>query len=272
MSFTNAKQLDATRSTEIVTLMIFAGCLAGIHAILPKDIDQFEAESRNVLLDLVNVVFGDTHFFALLLLSRYVASYQRAHHLHVTLFGLLFRCRLVLIQLLVRHFLTWDLYTFNASLVTWIFHLFYLSGFVDFGLAHGLAQTFRCWEQVERGGNSATSIEVTHPKSGTSEFPFSVSFALQTPTCQIEKRGKIRSNNFVYRNSLIRTGHHGNQHVQQDDNVDNRIRSEHQKAPEARETLTAGQFKGLQIHQTEAGPKQRLRSFKEAKRNFRVRI
>lgn len=45
-----------------------------------------------------------------------------------------------------------------------------------------------------------------------------------------------------YRNDLVRVGHHGNQHVQQDDDVDHRVRAEHQKTPEPRETFDAFQL------------------------------
>lgn len=44
----------------------------------------------------------------------------------------------------------------------------------------------------------------------------------------------------TYGNELIGVVHHGDEEVQEDDNVDDRVSSKHQHAPEPGETLDAG--------------------------------
>lgn len=62
----------------------------------------------------------------------------------------------------------------------------------------------------------------------------------------------------TYSNHCVRVGHHGNQHVQQDDNVDHAVRAEHEQAPEAREALDAGQVERLQVDEAERSPEKGL--------------
>ena len=48
--------------------------------------------------------------------------------------------------------------------------------------------------------------------------------------------------------------HHGDEQVEQDDNVDDRVAAEHEQTPESCETLDAGQLKVVQIDETESSP------------------
>ena len=64
--------------------------------------------------------------------------------------------------------------------------------------------------------------------------------------------------------SLVRVVHHGNEQVEQDDDVDERVAAEHEEAEEARELLDAGQLEVLEVDQAEHGPEQRLRRLPQA--------
>jgi hypothetical protein len=44
--------------------------VATLHSVIAEDVEQLETEGRNVLFDFIDVVFGNAHFFALLLLGR----------------------------------------------------------------------------------------------------------------------------------------------------------------------------------------------------------
>jgi hypothetical protein len=55
--------------------------------------------------------------------------------------------------------------------------------------------------------------------------------------------------------------HHGDQQVEQDDDVDDGERSEHQQAGEPGELFDAGQLEVVQVDQTENRPKKSLRCF-----------
>ncbi len=57
-----------------------AGGGGGVHAGLPHDLDQLEPEGRNVILDFVDVVLGNTLVFTLPLLLCHVSSHQVSHH------------------------------------------------------------------------------------------------------------------------------------------------------------------------------------------------
>lgn len=57
--------------------------------------------------------------------------------------------------------------------------------------------------------------------------------------------------------------HHGDQEIQEDDNVDDRVSAEHQHAPESGEHFDAVQLEALEIHQAEDRPKERLRGLKQ---------
>ena len=58
--------------------------------------------------------------------------------------------------------------------------------------------------------------------------------------------------------------HHGDEKIEQNDDVDDGVGAEHEEAPEAREALDAHQFKVVQIDETESGPEERLRRLKQA--------
>ena len=53
--------------------------------------------------------------------------------------------------------------------------------------------------------------------------------------------------------------HHGDQEIQQDDDVDDREAPEHDETPEPRELFDSCQLKIVQVYQTKSGPKQSLR-------------
>ena len=55
--------------------------------------------------------------------------------------------------------------------------------------------------------------------------------------------------------------HHGDEQVEQDDDVDDGEGAEHDQAPEPRELLYPGQLKVVQVDQTEGGPEQGLACF-----------
>lgn len=53
---------------------VFAAGRTAFHSVGTQDIDELETEGGNVLFDLIDVVLGYTHFFALLLLGRHFIS------------------------------------------------------------------------------------------------------------------------------------------------------------------------------------------------------
>jgi hypothetical protein len=57
--------------------------------------------------------------------------------------------------------------------------------------------------------------------------------------------------------------HHGDEQVQQHDNVDDAVAAEHEHAPEAREYLDAVQLEALEIDETERRPEERLRRLEQ---------
>lgn len=61
-----------------------------------------------------------------------------------------------------------------------------------------------------------------------------------------------------YRNDLVRVGHHGNEHVQQYNDVNDGVRAEHEESPEPSETLDASEIERHQIYHAETRPEQRL--------------
>jgi len=64
--------------------------------------------------------------------------------------------------------------------------------------------------------------------------------------------------------------HHGDQEIQEDDDVNNWISAEHQHAPESGEYLDAVQFKAVEIHQAENRPKERLYRLKQTTRKIHI--
>ena len=58
--------------------------------------------------------------------------------------------------------------------------------------------------------------------------------------------------------------HHGDEEVEEDDDVDEGVAAEHEEAEEARELLDARQLEVLQVDQTEHRPEQRLRRLPQA--------
>jgi hypothetical protein len=57
--------------------------------------------------------------------------------------------------------------------------------------------------------------------------------------------------------------HHGDQKVQEDDNVDNRVCPEHQHSPEPGEAFDASQLKVVQIDEAKHSPEQCLCRLKQ---------
>ena len=52
--------------------------------------------------------------------------------------------------------------------------------------------------------------------------------------------------------------HHGDEQVEQNDDVDHGERAEHEEAAEARELFDPAQLEVVQVDQAENGPKERL--------------
>ena len=53
---------------------------ASFHKQIERTGASFKPESGNIILDLVDVIFGDALTFGLALLLRHVASHQVTHH------------------------------------------------------------------------------------------------------------------------------------------------------------------------------------------------
>ena len=63
--------------------------------------------------------------------------------------------------------------------------------------------------------------------------------------------------------------HHGDEKIEQNDNIDDGEGTKHEHAPEPGELLDASQLKVVQINQTKYGPEQSLNGFPKAtKRRF----
>lgn len=60
--------------------------------------------------------------------------------------------------------------------------------------------------------------------------------------------------------------HHGDQEIQENDDVNNRINTEHQHAPEPGEHLDAVQFEAVEVDQAENRPEERLYCLKQTAR------
>jgi hypothetical protein len=60
--------------------------------------------------------------------------------------------------------------------------------------------------------------------------------------------------------------HHGNEQVEQDDDVDDGEGAEHEQAGEPGELLDAGQLEVVEVNQAENGPEERLRGLPKAAR------
>ena len=58
--------------------------------------------------------------------------------------------------------------------------------------------------------------------------------------------------------SLVRVVHHGDEQVEEDDDVDEGVAAEHEEAEEPRELLDAGQLEVLEVDEAEHSPEQRL--------------
>ena len=63
---------------------------------------------------------------------------------------------------------------------------------------------------------------------------------------------------------MIGAAHHGDEHVEEDDDHDARIDAEHQQADEHGEGVFLVDLKGLQVDQAESAPEERLQRFEEA--------
>ena len=67
----------------------------------------------------------------------------------------------------------------------------------------------------------------------------------------------------TYGDERVGIGHHGDEKVEEDHNVDDGERTEHHHAPEASITLDAAHLEDGQVHETETGPEQRLRRLEQ---------
>ena len=54
----------------------------------------------------------------------------------------------------------------------------------------------------------------------------------------------------------IRTGHHSDEEVEKDNDVDETVRAEHEESPKPRERLDAGELKVEEVHQSKGCPEQ----------------
>ena len=71
---------------------------------------------------------------------------------------------------------------------------------------------------------------------------------------------------------LVGVVHHGDEEVEQDDDVDDGEGAEHDEAPEPRELLDARQLKVVEVDEAKRGPKQGLTCFPETEiKNINVR-
>ena len=64
--------------------------------------------------------------------------------------------------------------------------------------------------------------------------------------------------------------HHGDEEVEQDDDVDDRETPEHNQTPEPGELLDSSQLEVVQVDQAEGGPEQGLRGLPETERKFKL--
>ncbi len=62
----------------------------------------------------------------------------------------------------------------------------------------------------------------------------------------------------LYRNDLIWTWNHGNEYVEENNDVDEAVWAEHKEGPEPCETLDSRQLKDFQLHQSETCPEEWL--------------
>ena len=62
----------------------------------------------------------------------------------------------------------------------------------------------------------------------------------------------------THRDELIGMIHHSDKQIEQNDNVDDGERSEHEESGESSELLDPGQFKVVQVYEAENGPEESL--------------
>lgn len=74
-------------------------------------------------------------------------------------------------------------------------------------------------------------------------------FILQPPSSSF-----LRCN--THHNEGVGAGHHSDQEVEKDDNVDHRVRAEHEHGPEPRVLADASQFEVVQAHHAETSPEE----------------
>lgn len=67
-----------------------------------------------------------------------------------------------------------------------------------------------------------------------------------------------------YRNNLIRVGHHCDEHIEQNDYVNDGIGAEQKEGPEPGEASDALEIERREIHHAKGGPEQGLRCLEEA--------
>lgn len=63
---------------------------------------------------------------------------------------------------------------------------------------------------------------------------------------------------------VVGVGHHGDQQVEEHNDVDHGVRAEHEHGPEPREGAQTHQLEGVQFNETERGPKQGLGGLEQA--------
>lgn len=113
-------------------------------------------------------------------------------------------------------------------------------------------------EELSRHQNSLSTAEIKINGMIRAEWVDMLFFYIAYMTS-----GKLPFSVWSFRNNLVGIGHHGNQEIQQDNNIDHRITSKHEQCPKSSKTLYPSQFKWNEIDQTKWCPKERLRCFKQ---------
>ena len=65
-------------------------------------------------------------------------------------------------------------------------------------------------------------------------------------------------------NHVVGVGHHGDEQVEEHNDVDDGVRTKHKHCPETREGTQAHQLEGVQFNQTKRSPKQGLGGLEQA--------
>lgn len=84
------------------------------------------------------------------------------------------------------------------------------------------------------------------------------------------RTSKLPFNVAFFVDNLIRVRHHSDEHVEQHNDINDRVGAKHQQSPKASETFNAGQIEGHQIDQSKRCPEKRLRRFEQTEKGVRL--